>query len=365
MPHRPHILLLVLESLRHDALTVMPRIRQWSEQGLRLERHYAGTNCSHEGLFGLLEARHPLVYYPTLDAHVEPQVCATLRAAGYECSFITSCYTHWQRMDEYLNRKNFDRIEEYTDDWVADDRLLLRRIRALLRSDKPQFIVAFFTSTHYPYRYPREFEKHVPVLAADQTLSATPSQRPLLWNRYANAAGFLDHEIGALLAELDPRQTWALVTGDHGESLFEDGTLYHSSKLSDIQTRVPLAMVGAGIPVMAIEAPTTHWDILPTLLHCLTAGAADLRHIHGRDLLAAPLADHVLIGAVSPDRFGTAMLIHGKERLGFTMTTDPPDLRVIGFFDDACRFNPTVKPTEAMSEEWSAMAVEELGRLGR
>ena len=54
-----------------------------------------------------------------------------------------------------------------------------------------------------------------------------------------------------------------------------------------------------------------------------------------------------------------------NEVLGLTMTTDAPELRVVGFFDDVCRFNPTIKPDGAVTKEWEAIAVEELGRLGR
>jgi membrane-anchored protein YejM (alkaline phosphatase superfamily) len=366
MPRRPHIVVLLLESLRHDALELMPRVKAWSENGLRLERHFAGANCSHLGVFALVHARHPLVYFPTLDAGVKPQACASFQHAGYECSFITSGTTQWQRMGDYLNTRHFDRVEEHPhNDPTAGDVVLTRRIRHLLRSDKPQFIVAFFMSTHFPYCYPRAFERHLPVLDAGRLLGASPAQRPEIWNRYRNSAAFLDHELGELLAEVDPRQTWVLFTGDHGESFFEDGTLTHCARLSDVQTRVPCALVGQGIAPGTVTGATAHCDLLPTLLHGLTGRPVALRHVHGRDLLAQTPEDHVLLGSATSDGLGEGIMVRGKDRLGFTMTMEPKELRVIGFFDDAGRFDPTHRPTPSMAEEWSAVAADELGRLAR
>ena len=81
----PNVILIVLESLRADALDPerMPRLDTWARHGLRLARHYAGANASHLGLFSLVYGRHPLLYDRTLDARVPPQLTHTLRRAGY------------------------------------------------------------------------------------------------------------------------------------------------------------------------------------------------------------------------------------------------------------------------------------------
>ncbi len=73
---RPHVILIVVESLRHDAVDPrwMPRLDAWARQALRLERHYANANISHLGLFALLYGRHPLLYEITLNARVPPQL---------------------------------------------------------------------------------------------------------------------------------------------------------------------------------------------------------------------------------------------------------------------------------------------------
>ena len=117
---RPHVVLIVLESLRHDALDPrwMPRLDAWARQGLRLDRHYAGANASHLGMFALLYGRHPLVYDRTLDARVPPQLTHTLRQAGYRSTYQTASHPEWKRTEEFLNPRSFDEARfEPTDDW--------------------------------------------------------------------------------------------------------------------------------------------------------------------------------------------------------------------------------------------------------
>src|SRR5262249_44209223 len=96
---RPNVILIVLESLRADALDPrrMPRLDAWSQQALRLARHYAGGNASHLGMFGLLYGRHPLLYDRTLDAHVPPQLTHTLRRAGYRSTYWMASHPEWKR----------------------------------------------------------------------------------------------------------------------------------------------------------------------------------------------------------------------------------------------------------------------------
>src|SRR5262249_13167217 len=64
----PNVIILVLESLRADAINPQdtPRLYRWAQKGLRFQRHYAGSNGSHLGIFGLLYGRTPLVYHLTV-----------------------------------------------------------------------------------------------------------------------------------------------------------------------------------------------------------------------------------------------------------------------------------------------------------
>lgn len=366
-PSRPHVVVIVLESLRHDALTAryLPKIAARMNSGLCFERHYAGTNCSHFGIFTLLYARTPMQYAETV-SRIEPQTCVSLRGAGYQCNFLTSGAIDYLRMNEFLQKPAFDRVEvcNHQDDWPNDDRVVLRRARQILRSEQPQFLMMFLMSTHFPYRYPPEQERHRPVLPAEQMLQATPGQREEALNRYRNAAAFLDEELDDFLLDLDPAKHVIVLTGDHGESVFDDGTLTHWGRLSEAQMRTPMVVVGSNVPARRIVSATTHADLLPTLLHVLSGKAIRIDASSGRDMLAGPQPDQAWVCTKYPSSHcWDGVLIRGAERLGVKVSADPPWLQVQGMLDDNGRFNPRRRPAVEEAPGWAATLRAEWHKL--
>ncbi len=373
---KPHVVMFILESLRHDVWTndMMPNLAAWAQTGLRLDRHYAGSNCSHLGVYGLLYSRSPLGYHPTLDAKVPPQACVTFKQAGYECSYVACDTIQWMRMNEYIEGGGFDQVQiEDHDDWVGDDRRVLRQVREkLAASERPQFIVCFLSSTHCPYMYPEEFARHGPVIAAETVSSTTIARRAEVTNRYRNSVAFLDAEVSDTIRELDPNRHVIVVTGDHGESLFDDGTLSHWGRLSEFQCRTPLAIVGPGFESATINTATTHADVLPTILHALCGEHVALAHMHGRDLLhAEPPADRVLLatmnqrGPLEQARHWEALLIDGQERLSLHIS--PRDGRIVarGCLDLDGKFDPQQSPPAVQAEPLGRTVTAALERLTR
>ncbi|MFO0948871.1 MAG: sulfatase-like hydrolase/transferase [Planctomycetota bacterium] len=297
-PSPPNVILLVLESLRHTALDaeVMPKLHRWSGNGIRCNNHYSTSNCSHFGVFALLYGRLPFVYDATLDARVPPQFCATMRRSGYECHWISSAdESDWMRMGEYLNERYWDRVSRDNEgDWPSRDLRTAARIKELAsrHSGKPQFIVGFFMSTHFGYEYPPDREHFKP---ASPPLSLLEVNRRRdhegILNRYKNAARFLDDEVSSLIESLDPSRNIIIVTGDHGESIFEDGVVSHWFQLSDIETKVPFVMVGPGVRPAVIDQATTHVDVLPTVLGMLNGRRTRIAHNHGVDIIRDSLTD--------------------------------------------------------------------------
>lgn len=381
----PHVVVIVLESLRRDVLSAgyMPKMAAWAQRGLTCERHYSSSNCSHLGIFALLYARSPLIYWHAVEQHVMPQACASFHAEGYECNFLTSGSIDYLRMNDFLKAPAFDRVEIYNqanawpaengrrdysrqmNNWPSDDRIVLRRAKQILQSDRPQFVMLFLMSTHFPYPYPPECEHHRPVIAADELLQATPRQRDEVLNRYRNSAQFLDDELAEFTRDLDPNQHLIALTGDHGESHFDDGTLTHWGRMSDQQCCPPLVVVGAGIPERTISTATAHADLLPTLLHAITGENVKLPHSTGRDLLAGPHADEAfLCTKYNSSSHWEAVMVRGQERLALRLTLEPRWLQVMGFVDKDGRPDPlTCRPlsdasgwAEAIHTEWSKLA---------
>jgi hypothetical protein len=351
---RPHIVLFVLESLRYTAFAAdtMPRLCRRAEQGLRGGQHYAGSNLSHYGLFSLLYGRSPLVFDQTLDAQVPPQLCHTLKQNGYTTSFITSgeC-DDWQRMGEFLNHRTFDRVLTHDDaSWVDRDRKTLELVRRTLReapADQPQFVVAFLMCTHFNYEFPPESAVHRPY-AEDMSLLSLRNRTAVL-NRYRNAAAFLDHAVDETIAGLDLEQTLVAVTGDHGESLMDDGMMFHGSKLSEIQTRVPFFLCGAGIEPGQVTLPTTHADLLPTIVGLLTERQTWTAGCHGRSMIGRTpdrRSEHVLLmhgvfNLVNLRTCERALFIDRDLRLSVQLWRNEPTVRVTAFVNDRDQMLPT------------------------
>ncbi|MEW6283050.1 MAG: sulfatase-like hydrolase/transferase, partial [Candidatus Eremiobacterota bacterium] len=323
-PDGPHVVVILLESWRADSLEATPRLAGWFRRGLQLERHYSGSNTSHLGLYSLLYARNPIFYKRDLSARAHPVMSQAFRESGYRCSFrSSSAFRGWKWLDRILSEDCFDSVEvdwEGPGDWTAwieRDQRILRELPERLRAARePQFAVVFLQSTHFPYAYPPEFEVFRPCLSGRTSLAAFAACQPSeIRNRYANSARFMEDELDRLLCDLDLNRTVVLITGDHGESFREDGALSHGTRASEVQFRVPCAILGAGVSPGRIPTATVHADLLPTLVHVLSGREARLPESPGRDLLAAALEDRVLLCPLRSCPPYELVLVQGSDRL--------------------------------------------------
>lgn len=290
----PNIVLIIAESLRHSVLSakLMPLVANWSQQGLRLDRHFSGGNCSETGIFSLVYGRVPVAYAKALERGIAPQLCESLRKSGYSTYFLCSAETRgWQQADKFINQENFDRVMFPSDfgaglDVPSMDRRVISEIERLVTTaaDRPVCVIAYLYATHHPYYYPEEMQLHEPVSKLFRFISEGPIGD---MNRYKNSCAFTDEELHKLLGKLPIENNLVIITSDHGESFGEDGSNEHCLKPSDIQARVPCVIVGPGISPGQVSLPTSHADILPTLLHVVSGGTLVPKHSHGRDILSS------------------------------------------------------------------------------
>lgn len=369
----PHVLWLVCESLRHDTISpeLMSRLDQWANSGLRLRQHYCGSNASHLGLFHLLYGRSPLAFDAALDRQMPPQATVSMRGSGYECTYITSgAFAHWRRMGEMVNERTFDHvvIEGGTDwrDWPVRDRAVLdHAVRLMTTSRRPQFIVCFLLTTHFPYPSPEEFQIYQPVGENVDRTNWTTVDPAILSNRYRNSALCLEHEIMRCIEQLDPQRHIVMITGDHGESLGEDGGLAHGTRASEIQLRVPLVMVGPGIPAREIDYATSHADVLPTLLSALAGQPVPVRHCYGQDLLSSPPREQLSVIPYHWTNTGQMLLIRPDQRLMLSVNTKHPAADVTGFVNSSGQLdlNSTNDLSPKAAFQWSQRLRMEFERI--
>lgn len=314
----PDVLMIILESIRRDALRpeIMPALWGLSRRGVRFDQHSASSCASHEAVFSLLYGLLPL-RDELLVANVQPTLPVTLRQAGYDTYFVAGFAHKWVGLTGFTGPRFFVQHIVSAGEEPERDRASIATARELLTTphDRPRLVVLYVIATHFPYWYPDDAEVFSPAEPLPSLFDITLSERrtPLI-NRYHNSVRYLDQGLADLLAGIDPTRTVVVATGDHGESFFDDGTVVHMSRLSDAQIDVPLVIVGPGLPAGAERNdPTTHTDIVPTILDLLGYPPAQVAALPGRPLFDA---------ARSPAEFAAASL-------NDTILLRAPQLRVL------------------------------------
>ncbi len=189
-------------------------------------------------------------------------------------------------------RWNFDQGYDHYQDIEAmgvkafpRDSILVKKaikwFEKIAESDEPYFAVFFLTSTHPPYRPPRddwhflkqvpsghiiehpykEYKKPLPKDAHDRIVAA-----------YDDEVRYMDEQIGKLLDFMKEKKLLdnAVVafTSDHGELFGQHNCYLHAYHMWEPALRMPLILDMPNLPVRGVydDSPTTHIDLAPTLL---------------------------------------------------------------------------------------------------
>src|SRR5262249_39351385 len=142
---------------------------------------------------------------------------------------------------------------------------------------EPFFCFALLDSPHQTYDWPRDETKFTPYVDAVDYLKM--SRRPAdadvaaVRNSYKNAVYFADGVAASMIETLKRHgiddRTLVVVTGDHGEEFFENGFYGHTSNFTREQVHVTFVMSGPGIARGVETRPTSHVDLVTTLLEML------------------------------------------------------------------------------------------------
>lgn len=234
---------------------------------------------------------------------------------------------------------------------------------------EPWALYVSFVAPHFPLTAPAEFYDLYPHDQIELPMHYKANERPghpvvraltRVWNfddyfddarirqaraGYYGLVSFLDDNIGKILSALDgsgaTRSTFIVYTSDHGEMLGNKG-IWSTSALYEDSVGVPLILAGRGAtPGIVVDAPVSHVDLLPTLLHI--AGGATGDHRPGQCLMdvagLAPerpvLSEYHAGGSIT----GCYMLRLGQWKyhhyVGFApelfdLATDPDESRDLG-----------------------------------
>lgn len=302
---RPDVVLILTESTRADYLTpeIMPKLLKRAEtSGTVFERHYALSSSTYFTVFGLIFGLQAHKLDAVVGSGRHPELFPAFTANGYASRFLAASSVDWMGLRDQV----FGDVKQSLEtDWPPGltpdqkDEAMLAEARRFVSSagDQPVFLFLFFVGTHFNYSYPPRSAKFAPVWDGQGVLKASGAPAELILARAHNAAYEVDWKIDEFLSWMEQargKRPLAIVTGDHAEEMREQGHLGHGSALTVQQIHVPMVVMGDGVPVGRRDAPTSHADVVPTLLQLLGDHHPPERYSDGVSMFDAPQDRFVL-----------------------------------------------------------------------
>jgi len=332
---RPNIVLIVLDALRadrveaeRDGTPVMPRLRAFAETSHYFTRAYAQSTWTKPSMASLFTSTYPgvhnvlfgtpmnLVEGQRTTADSLPEECETLaetlRAAGYRTIGVqtngnmTRALGMAQGFDVYLERAY--------PAWRAKD-VTDQAMKQLAAGGGPFLLFLHYMDPHGPYDppeahraafddFPAAPEDDLAVMedyafwyndqvlhdvglkAERETPDFSPEGEAHVRALYDGDCRYADAEVGRLLDAVyaDHPDTVTVILADHGEELWDHGSIGHGKTVYEELARVPLVLHVPDAAPERIDSPVELVDVLPTLASI--AGIAPRPGWQGRDLLA-------------------------------------------------------------------------------
>lgn len=327
-PQPPHVVMIVLDTVRADGVTakfgdrkVAPVFERLAAEGTRFDNAYSvapWTLPSHATLFtGLAPSQHKAVHENFLLGPQYLTLAEFLKTRDYATFAVSS--NPWVTKSRGL-AQGFDRFElaftspeEMTDKGAerATDLAIgfLDSIDQAEGPPRPFFLFVNYLEAHLPYAPPdagfealgidpASLSRRVFSIAEAEAImagkrEALAEEFELARTLYHAEIAYQDQQLGRLIAALESRglldETLLVVTADHGEEFGREGMMGHEFTLSDEVLSVPLVFrYPPRVPSGGrVALPVSHLDVVPTVLHAIGEweSADDLE---GRSLLDTP-----------------------------------------------------------------------------
>ncbi len=339
LERRPDVLFVVAESLPADHLDerTMPRLSARAASGARFTRHYAGASSTNYTLFTLMYGLQAQKLEATVGAGRRPVLFPALAANGYRMKVLAASCVDWMDLkDTVFGGVPAQDLRTWCEGLPPPDRdaAMLAEASAFARGaapDQPLFLFLFFFGTHFNYFLDAQDEVHQPFWDGAGGIKATTAPGPLIAARARNAAHKVDRVLDAFLSDFERvrgRAPLVVFTGDHGEEFRQKGHIGHGSEVTREQIHVPAVWLGPGVPRGVFDAPTSHADVVPTLLGLLGDRHPPALYADGLSMFAAP-PDRFVVSTVGWEpqyaAVGADLKVTMYAGLGTARITDPDD----------------------------------------
>ena len=311
---RPHVLMVVIDTLRADHLgcygydrETSPTIDRLAQQGVLFERCYATSSWTLPSFVSLLSGLYPTSHgadtWSSMMGENIPWLPEKMQRAGYHTIGVSS--------NPFLTRKQgvergFDTFDDQTvlasAEWsfpllesqhkaivlASTASTATRRAMELLAErpeDKPVFMMVHYMDCHADYVPPApwdtmfdpEYDGEVTGHLQSQNYGTDLEDRDVehIESLYDGEIAHVDAHIGQLLQHLEAiemaDETLVVLTSDHGEELMDHGGWSHGHTLYEEVVRVPLIIVWPGQLRQSyrVSQAVSLVDVVPTLTEFL------------------------------------------------------------------------------------------------
>jgi arylsulfatase A-like enzyme len=327
---RPSVVLLVVDTLRADAVSAYGRVNgttsnldRLAAEGLVYAHAYAPapwTLPSHASLLtGLRADQHGIGIH---GAFRLPDDLSTLAEKLHEAGYETIGFSENSIVDsDFGMDQGFDSLQTMSPEDLAREIEkpgssafsivdLVGAWAKQRKRDRPFFLFLNVMDAHEPY-FVRERNFFLPAELAGRAASVDQSPRvctgglsaqdiDVLRGLYLGDVAAADAKAAGLLAALAAagygEDVVTIVTSDHGQHLGEHGIVNHQFSVREQLLRVPLIVHGLKSPHASIEEPVDLIDVMPSILAWTGAGA--VAGLPGRTLPVAGASSAPPVGDV-------------------------------------------------------------------
>jgi len=279
--HPYNLVMVVIDTWRFDMLNaeVTPHIEAFSKKAWVFSDHMSGGNTTQPGIFSLMYGL-PGTYWTGMLSHRQaPVLIHELQQQGYQMGIFRSAPLTAPAFDKTVfSGVKHVRLRTPGDETFQRDRYITKEFKQFLnkatRQNKPFFSFVFFDAAHGYCGAPAD-GKHPFQPAVKRciriSLGKDTDPTPYL-NRYKNALYFVDGLVGQVISALKHHglmhNTIIMITGDHGQEFNDNKLGYwgHASNYTHYQVQTPLVLYWPGKGRGFVNAQTTHYDIVPTLM---------------------------------------------------------------------------------------------------
>jgi arylsulfatase A-like enzyme len=321
-PARPNFILIVVDALRADRLhyagydeMASPNFDAFQRQSTWFANAYSTTSWTIPSMASLflsrLASQHRVVKWGSKLPDEKTTLVEILREAGYRTGGWTANRLmsrprgFAQGFDEYklvIHPKLRPDTPPGTEFAVAPASEVTRAALRWLRQERaadshaPFFAYLHYLEPHTPYLCPEGSAEECKTEAANLTKRLLKEQwefddreNDFIGTLYDADVARMDEALGDLMRDLNARgflkNTWVILTSDHGEHLGESGSYAHGTTLNQPVVHIPLLFSPPSREGSVVNVPVSLADVAPTILDLAGLEIPDI--FGGRSLRSA------------------------------------------------------------------------------